>query len=114
MRRLGGSWGRGSLREVSCCRPAFTVAAACRDVEAVRGDGEGESPRRAVACSLVVVAFDEDMFRVKDAGEDGGSELRSGAMEIPLGGRRGPSRRFILDWWWQHCVNLVGACQTAN
>lgn len=53
------------------------MAAACKEVDAERGEGEADSPR-AVGSPLL---FDEVMMRGRALdGEEGGSELRSGAM----------------------------------
>lgn len=64
----------------SCCRPAFMVAVACRDVEVDLGDCEvASSPSCDI--SLVLAVFDAvALAREKGDGEDGGRELRSGAM----------------------------------
>lgn len=53
------------------------MAAACKEVDAERGEGEADSPRAEGS----PVPFDEVMMRGRALdGEEGGSELRSGAM----------------------------------
>lgn len=53
------------------------MAAACNEIEADRGEGEADSPRIAES----PLPFEEVMMRGRiEDGEDGGSELRSGAM----------------------------------
>lgn len=55
------------------------VAAACNDVDADRGEGDADSPRRAES----PLPFAEVIMRGRaEDGDDGGSELRSGAMSM--------------------------------
>jgi len=68
----GRAWvgGQDVRRAGSCCRPAFMVAAACRETEARGEEAGGDSP-----------LWELDMLREeKGAGVEGGSELRSGDM----------------------------------
>lgn len=60
----------------SCWRPAFIVAAACSEIDADRGEGDADSPRIAES----PLPFEEVMIRGRADGDDGGRELRSGAM----------------------------------
>lgn len=52
------------------------MAAACSEVDAERGDGDADSPRMAES----PLPFEEVMMRGRADGDDGGSELRSGAI----------------------------------
>lgn len=79
---------RRELDERSCCRPALTAAAACKEIEAVRlGDGEDEpSGCRDAADSLplglvlaVIAEADEEGGGCVER-SDGGRELRSGML----------------------------------
>ena len=67
-------------------RPAFIVAAACREIEPLGDRGGGES---LLATSPLL----EEEFMVRgriDGGDEGGSVLRSGAMLELMGGKRIP------------------------
>lgn len=59
----------------------MTAAAACRDVEAERGDGEGLWPRKAVPSPAVIVRgiFGDPEV---DLDLEGGREFKSGAMAV--------------------------------
>lgn len=69
-------------RLVDCWSPAFRVAAACREIDVVRGEAEGESPRGRGS-----LEFEDDMAREKCA-SDGGRELRSGPGVMASSGPR--------------------------
>lgn len=67
----------------SCWSPALTAAAAWREVDAARGDGEGLCPRTPTdaGCSPGCgIARDMEGEAVDD--REGGSEFKSGAMGI--------------------------------
>ena len=71
--------------ESSCCKPALTVAAACREVEADLGDGDGVWPRKVVPASVlfVIARAIEDEAEVEETVDlEGGSEFRSGAIAL--------------------------------
>lgn len=75
-------------RPGSCCKPAFTVAAACSEMEAERGEGEGDSPRMeasppapAAAAPIFMLPF-AVARRGTATGDEGGSEFKSGAMSV--------------------------------
>lgn len=76
----------GEIRHVrldpSCCRPALTAAAACREVDADRGEGEGLCPRRGANSpefdEIVLVIFDDVPETEMDL--EGGREFKSGAI----------------------------------
>lgn len=62
------------------------MAAACNEVDAERGEGDADSPR---AVGSPLLPFEEVMMRGRPAdgdGDEGGRELRSGAM-LRGGGR---------------------------
>lgn len=71
--------------ESSCWSPALTAAAAWSDVGAERGDGEGVWPRKAAAA---VASPDPENVRViagdPDNEREGGSEFKSGAIDVIL------------------------------
>lgn len=71
--------------ESSCCRPAFTAAAAWREVDADRERGEGLWPRRAAPSPEfdTARAIDGD----PDIDRDGGREFKSGAIVFWFYGR---------------------------
>lgn len=83
---------RREFEERSCCKPALTAAAACREVEAFRpGDGEeGASGCRDAAASLALVLVLADIAEVGEESSSGGGgggerddegrELRSGIL----------------------------------
>ena len=57
------------------CRPRFRAAAAWREVEPDRGDGDGETSPLLLLLTLL------DMAREgRTSGDEGGSEFRSGAI----------------------------------
>jgi hypothetical protein len=62
----------------------LTAAAACRDVEAARREGDGDWSRGAMSGSAIDVDIDLEAGCAAvvdvDADLEGGSELRSGAM----------------------------------
>ena len=63
-------------RDSSCCRPALTAAAACREVEADLGDGDGLWPRRPAISPLLLVLIRD--IEPPEIDREGGRELRSG------------------------------------
>jgi hypothetical protein len=70
-------------RDSSCCRPAFTAAAAWREVEADLGVGDGVWPLKAVAASVlldIVRAMADEVVVADDVDLEGGKEFRSGAI----------------------------------
>ena len=68
--------------ESSCCNPALTAAAACKEVEAVLEEGDGVWPRKAVPASVfVMIALDiEVCVFVAEFDLEGGREFKSGAI----------------------------------
>jgi len=72
--------------ESSCCKPAFTVAAAWSEFVAVRGEGDGLWPRKAVAVAVAVAVaspgFDIARDMAEDEDLDGGREFKSGAIAL--------------------------------
>lgn len=66
--------------ESSCWRPAFTAAAACKDVEADRESGDGLWPRKAAASPELDIARAIDGDPVID--REGGREFKSGAIFV--------------------------------
>jgi hypothetical protein len=80
------AWYLDNIRlESSCWRPAFTAAAACKEVEADRESGDGLCPRKAVASPELDIAraIDGD----PDIDREGGSEFKSGAISALLYGQ---------------------------
>ena len=64
--------------EPSCCSPALTAAAACKEVEAVREEGDGVCVRKAEASTgfgTLAIAGEGGMDL------EGGNEFRSGIAE---------------------------------
>ena len=84
-----------SLRlESSCCRPAFTAAAAWSEVDADLDSGEGLCPRRAAPSPEfdIARAIDGD----PDIDRDGGREFKSGAIAASFYGSR--IGRWLRRW----------------
>lgn len=90
--------------ESSCCSPAFMAAAAWREVDTDRGEGEGVWPRRAAASPEFDTARGIVGDPERDIDLEGGREFKSGAIAAVLYGLRcnrqrtdGGEYRDVLD-----------------